>query len=106
MHMHSKEFKDAYGELYIIPKRLNQDIVESFFSSQRQMCGGSTNMTAFTYGYNVNGIISYRQSALMRKKQTNVYEVEDCLQLAKASEQLPKRSQHSNNIDVTWTVEL
>ena len=104
--MQSKEFKNSYGELYIIPKRLNQDIVESFFSSQRQMCGGSTNMTAFTYGYNVNGLISYRQSRLIRNKQTNVYEVEECLQMANSSEQLPKRAQHSNTIDATWTVEL
>ncbi|KXJ19976.1 hypothetical protein AC249_AIPGENE15268 [Exaiptasia diaphana] len=90
-YIQSVEFQNSYGQLYIIPKRLNQDIVESFFSSQRQMCGGSTNMTAFTYGYNVNGLISYRQSRLLRNKQTNVYEVEECYRLAQASELLPKK---------------
>ena len=34
--------------------RLSQDRVESFFSLQRQSCDGKSNMTAYTYGYNVN----------------------------------------------------
>ena len=29
---------------YIIPKRISQDVVESFFSVQRQSCGGTTNI--------------------------------------------------------------
>ena len=72
MFINSDEFKTEYGNVYVIPKRLNQDIVESFFSSQRQMCGGSRNMTAFTYGYNVNGLVTYQNSRLIKNKQTLV----------------------------------
>jgi len=68
-YINTDEFKAEYGNVYIIPKRLNQDIIESFFSSQRQMCGGSRNMTAFTYGYNVNGLVAFRSSKLIKNKQ-------------------------------------
>ena len=67
------------SHLYLIPKRLSQDIVESFFSLQRQSCGGTSNMTAYTYGYNVNSAITYSTTKLLSKKQTNVlesYEIE------------------------------
>ena len=30
-YINTDEFKAEYGNVYIIPKRLNQDIVESFF---------------------------------------------------------------------------
>ncbi|CAB4010217.1 Hypothetical predicted protein, partial [Paramuricea clavata] len=44
-YIDSPTFKAVYGShYYIIPKRLSQDIVESFFSLQRQSCGGSSNM--------------------------------------------------------------
>ena len=49
-------------------------------------------MTAFTYGYNVNGIVAYRSSKLIKNKQTNVYEVEECLHLAESNQHLPRRS--------------
>ena len=104
-YINTDEFKAEYGNVYIIPKRLNQDIVESFFSSQRQMCGGSRNMTAFTYGYNVNGLVAFRSSKLIKNKQTNVYEVEECFHLAQSNQHLPRRVGHTN-LDVTWTVEL
>ena len=72
------EFKSLHGSHpYIIPKRVSQDIVESFFSMQRQACGGTNNMTAYTYGYNVNSMISYSEAKRLSKKQTNVYEVDD-----------------------------
>jgi len=99
------QFKAEYGNVYIIPKRLNQDIVESFSSSQQQSCGGSRNMTAFTYGYNVNGLVAFRSSKLIKNKQTNVYEVEECLHLAQSNQHLPRRVGHTN-LDVTCTVEL
>ena len=104
-YLNTDEFKDKYGNVYVIPKRLNQDIVESFFSSQRQMCGGSQNMTAFTYGYNVNGLNAFRSSRLIKNKQTNVNEVEECFQLAQSNQHLPRRDGHTN-LDVTWTVDL
>ena len=56
-YIESNEFKDEFGDdLYLILHRLNQDCVESYFSIQRQMCCGTRNMTAYTYGYNVSAI--------------------------------------------------
>ncbi|CAB4014839.1 Hypothetical predicted protein [Paramuricea clavata] len=70
------EFTKEYGgDLYLNLKKLNQDFLESFFSCQRQMCGGTNNMTAYTYGYNISSLTSLRSSRLLMKKQTNVYEV-------------------------------
>ena len=60
----------------VIPKRVSTDIVESFSSMQRQVCGGA-NMTAYTYGYNVNSISYSEAKRLSKKKQTNVYELDD-----------------------------
>lgn len=104
-YISTDEFKAEYGNLYVIPKKLNQDIVESFFSSQRQMCGGSRNMTAFTYGYNVNGLVAFRSSRLIKNKQTNVNEVEECFHLAQSNEHLPRRDEQTD-LDLTWTVHL
>ena len=105
-YMDTDEFKQEYGsDLYIVPKRLNQDVVESFFSSQRQMCGGTRNMTAYTYGYNVNGLVTYCSSKLISNKQTNVYEVEECLHLGDVGEHLPRR-QKTDSVDVTWVAHL
>jgi hypothetical protein len=37
-----KKFQDIYPEKpYIIPRRLNQDIVKSWFSDQRGLCDDS-----------------------------------------------------------------
>ena len=70
----SPEIQSLQGSHYVIPKRLSQDLVESFFSVQRQSCGGTNNMTAIAYGYNVNSAISYSATKLLRKKQTNASE--------------------------------
>ena len=64
------------GNHYIIPKRISQDVVEAFFSVQRQACGGSTNMTAFTYGYYINSILA-SSTKLISKKETNVFNTDD-----------------------------
>lgn len=70
-------FKSRYpGYHYVIPKRLSQDVVESFFSVQRQACGGTNNMTAYTYGYNINSSLA-ASTKLVTKRQTNVYETDD-----------------------------
>ena len=79
--------------------------MESFFSSQREMCGGSRNMTGFAYGYNVNGLMSFRDSKFVSKKQTNVYEVEECFKLAENNECLSRRGT-SGSFAVRWTVDI
>ena len=68
----SEQFVQEYGELFILPIKLNQDFVESFFSSQRQMCGGMQNMTAFVYSYNINGYSCAQTTNALGNKQTNV----------------------------------
>ena len=45
------------GGLFVIPKRLSQDIVESYFSLQRSSCGGNTNMTGYVYGNTAQSLI-------------------------------------------------
>ena len=98
----SEEFKEVYGEAYLIPKRLNQDIVESFFSLQRQLCGGNRNMTAYSYAYNVNGILSFQSSNLVTRSAYNIEAMEDTVK----SQHLPKKSRHSAKDSVYWTANL
>lgn len=107
-YIESSEFKDEFGHnLYLILKRLNQDCVECYFSVQRQMCGGSSNMTAYTYGYNVNGTISYTSSQLVSQKQVNVSELQECLNLAASGQTLPKRQTGEGILrTVLWPVRL
>ena len=64
------------GNHYIIPKRIGQDVVESFFSVQRQAFGGTTNMTAFACGYNINSILA-SSAKLISKRETNVFNTDD-----------------------------
>ena len=106
--MQTNEFKEEFGEgLYLVLNRLNQDCVESFFSVQRQMCGGTQNMTAYIYGYNFAGNISFTNSKLVSRKQTNVYETEQCLTLAADSQNLPRRQSGESIFDkVRWPVTL
>ena len=47
--------------------------------------GGNNNMTADTYGYNVNSMISYSEAKCLPKKQTNIYEV-DGIELSQAQQ--------------------
>lgn len=91
-YIHTNDFTSKYGDgLYLNLKRISQDHVESYFSAQRQMCGGTQNMTGYTYGYNINTLNSIRSSRLLMKKQTNVYEVSEALPFLNNTEQLPKR---------------
>ena len=48
------------------------------------------NMTAHIYGYNVAGNISFTNSKLVSRKQTNVFETERCLILVENTKTLPK----------------
>jgi hypothetical protein len=50
------------SNLYLNLKKISQDHVESHFSAQRQMCGGTQNMTGYTYGYNINSLTTLRSS--------------------------------------------
>ena len=53
-----KKFQDIYPEkTYIIPRRLNQDIVESWFSHQRGLCGDSQ-ATVSQYAQNNTKLLS------------------------------------------------
>ena len=38
-YINTDEFKAEYGNVYIIPKRLNQDIIESFFPRNDKCVG-------------------------------------------------------------------
>ena len=101
------EFVRTYGNLHMIPKRLNQDLVESFFSVQRQLCGGSRNMTAYVYAYNINGILSYKSANLVSRSQTNINSMQEVTAdlNALAADTLPRRAKSSSiNDQVDWDV--
>ena len=106
--MKTESFVQNYGNnLYINLKRISQDHVESYFSAQRQMCGGTQNMTAYTYGYNINSLTTLQSARLLMKKQTNVYEVSESLPFLTNAEQLPKRQANDSIWDaVPWFMEL
>ncbi|CAB3981951.1 Hypothetical predicted protein [Paramuricea clavata] len=105
--MESDKFQEEYGELFLIPGKLNQDFVESFFSCQRQMCGGTQNMTAYVYAYNINGCSCFQTAKALGKKQTNVYELEETLSYFEGDCKLPRR-RNDNSIfkTVEWYIEI
>jgi len=88
---HLAERYEESKDLYIIPNRINQDFVESFFSRQRQLCGGTQNMTSHAYGYNINSCLTISSSRLVKYKQTNVMEVKECQAAVEEKSTLPKR---------------
>jgi hypothetical protein len=106
--MKTDGFVAEYGSnLYLNLKKISQDHVESYFSAQRQMCGGTQNMTGYTYGYNINSLTTLRSSRLLMKKQTNVYEVSESLPYLTNTEQLPKRQANDSIWDtVQWFMEI
>ena len=58
-----KKFHDIHPEkTYIIPRRLNQDIVESWFSHQRGLCGDSHEPTVSQYGQNNTKLLTSKNS--------------------------------------------
>ena len=102
-------FQSKYpGNHYIIPKRISQDVVESFFSIQRQSCGGTNNMTAYTYGYNISSTIA-SSTKLLSKKETNVYSTDD-IELGHSEQKqsnLAKRKSVQSMIDQNlWPIHL
>ena len=65
------------------------------------MCGGTQNMTAYTYGNNLAGNISFTRS----KKQTNILEVAKCLSLPAYAEHLSKcKTSESIFSKILWPV--
>ena len=103
----AQQFINEYGELFLILQKLNRDFVESFFSCQRQMCGGTQNMTAFVYGYNVNGYTTFQATKALAKKPTNVYELEECTSYFNEEQQLPRRLSKDGIFDmVEWFVDI
>ena len=58
-----EDFRVMYPSApYIIPKRLNQDIVESWFSHQRGCCGDNREPTVMQYGCNSTKLLSLKKS--------------------------------------------
>lgn len=107
--MESSQFQSKYPDkYYIIPKRISQDVVESFFSLQRQSCGGTNNMTAYTYGYNISSTLA-SSTKLLSKKETNVYNTDD-LEFGYSNQKhssLAKRKSVQNIIDQNlWSINL
>ena len=52
------------------------------------MCGETQNMTAYKYAYNVAGNISFNDSWIVARKQSNVFEMVECISLCKNNETL------------------
>ena len=106
--INTREFKAKYGDdLYVNVKRISQDHVESYFSAQRQMCGGTQNMTGYSYGYNINCLNNLRSSKLLMNKQTNVYNIAESLPVLNNTEQLPKRHKEESIWEsIPWYVEV
>jgi hypothetical protein len=106
--INTSEFKAKYGDgLYVNAKRISQDHVESYFSAQRQMCGGTQNMTGYSYGYNINCLNNLRSSKSLMNKQTNVYNISESLPVLNNTEQLPKRHKEESIWEsIPWYVEV
>jgi hypothetical protein len=105
--MENEEFVNEFGNLFVMPVKLNQDFVESFFSSQRQMCGGTQNMTAYVYSYNINGYSCVQTAKALGNKQTNVYELQETFTYFDGDNNLPKRGNANSIYDlVEWFIEL
>ena len=81
--------------------------MELFFSTQRQMCGGSQNMTAYEYTYNINGYSCFQTAKALGKKQTNAYELEETLPYFDGECELPRRKNENSIYDlVQWYIEV
>ena len=64
-------------------------------------------MTAITYGYNVNGISTYRSSKVKSQRQTNVYELQECLNVLDEDYQLARKGKGTGMLDkVQWYMEV
>ena len=92
--MNSTQFREEYDEF-------NQDFVESFFSTQRQMCG------AYVYTYDIHGYSCFQTAKALGKKQTNAYELEETLPYFDGECELPRRKNENSIYDlVQWYIEV
>ena len=86
--------------VYLILNRLNQECVELNFFVQRKMWRGTTDITAYMYGYNIS-------SQLVSKKQAHQAKLQECLsECCKWSDfaQAPNRGRNSANSAMTCIV--
>lgn len=97
-----KKFQDIYPEKpYIIPRRLNQDIVESWFSHQRGLCGDSCEPTVSQYGQNNTKLLSLKRARGDISK--NSYGTASIDEIAEDRQPLSK---NKNRRHFTWPVNL
>ena len=83
------------GGAFIIPKRISQDIVESYFSLRRSACGSNSNMTAFAYGNNTQHLILHHVSQKNLRKRR-----------AAEGLALPKRRKTDQKREEPWPVTI
>ena len=71
------------------------------------MCGGTQNMTAYVYSYNINGTSCVQTAKALGNKQTNVYELQETLTYFDGDNNLPKGGNANSIYDlVEWFIEL
>ena len=64
-------------------------------------------MTAFVYGYNVNGYATFQATKALTSKQNNVYELQEALSYFNGEQELPRRMNNDGIFDmVEWFVEI
>ena len=97
-----KQFQNIYPKkTYIIPRRLNQDIVESWFSHQRWLCGDSREPTVSQYGQNNTKLLSLKRARVDISK--NSYGTDSIDEIAEDRQLLSK---NKNRRHFTWPVNL
>jgi hypothetical protein len=96
------KFQDICPEKpYIIPRRLNQDIVESWFSHQRGLCGDSREPTVSQSGQNNTKLLSLTRARGDISK--NSYGTASIDEIAEDRQHLSK---NKNRRHFTWPVNL
>ena len=103
------EFVRKYGNLYLIPKRLNQELVESFFFSLASALWWKQEHDSICVCSQYHGILSYKSANLVSRSQTNINSMQDLEVTADlnalAADTLPRRAKSSSvNDQVDWDV--
>ena len=94
---------------YILFQKGSTKTLWNLFSLFSDSYAGAIGMTAYTYGYNLNGIMSFKSSNLVSRSQTNVNSITDVAGDldALAADSLPKRSDNSSIYKlVPWVANL
>lgn len=58
----SEQMQYFHPGVYIVPKQISQDVVESYFSRVRSMAGDGGHMTQQTYGYLCETIMAMKSN--------------------------------------------